>query len=98
MAGLRRMRRRTRGIPVLVVLLCALVFGLAPSSADPAGDAATAPIASDVSAGLQSFAQALTSLSALNQLGQSLPFTNAVPTGASALNFAQTFTDALQSK
>ena len=80
MSGLRRMRRRYRGIPVVVVLLAALAFGLTSSSADTA-DPATAPIANDVSAGLQSFAQSLTGLDSLNQLGQSLPFTSQVPDG-----------------
>src|SRR4051794_4121995 len=97
MARLRRLRRRTRGIPVLVVLLAALIFGLGSSAADTE-DPASAPVAQDVSAGLQSFAQSLTSLAGLNELGQSLPFTNVVPTDASALNFGQTFADGLQSK
>ena len=97
MAGLRRMRRRYRGIPVVVVLLAALAFGLTSSSADTA-DPATAPIANDVSSGLQSFAQSLTGLDSLNQLGQSLPFTSQVPTAANGLNYAQTFTDSLKAK
>src|SRR3954453_2848683 len=97
MSGLRRMRRRHRGIPVVVVLLAALVFGLTSSSADTA-DPASAPIANDVSAGLQSIAQSLTGLDSLNQLGQSLPFTSQVPTAASGLNYAQTFTDSLKAK
>ena len=97
MAGFRRMRRRYRGIPVVVVLLAALAFGLTSSSADTA-DPATAPIANDVSAGLQSFAQSLTGLDSLNQLGQSLPFTSQVPTAANGLNYAQTFTDSLKAK
>ena len=95
MAGLRRMRRRYRGIPVVVVLLAALAFGLTSSSADTA-DPATAPIANDVSSGLQSFAQSLTGLDSLNQLGQSLPFTSQVPTAANGLNYAQTFTDSAE--
>ena len=97
MAGFRRMRRRYRGIPVVVVLLAALAFGLTSSSADTA-DPASAPIANDVSAGLQSFAQSLTGLDSLNQLGQSLPFTSQVPTAADGLNYAQTFTNSLKAK
>ena len=98
MAGFRRVRRRGRGIPVVVVLFVALAFGITSSSADTAGiaDTATAPIAADVSAGLQSFAQALTGLDGLNQLGQSLPFTSQTPAATNGLDFAHSFVDSLK--
>jgi len=91
-------RRRGRGIPVVVVLFVALAFGITSSSADTAGiaDTATAPIAADVSAGLQSFAQALTGLDGLNQLGQSLPFTSQTPAATNGLDFAHSFVDSLK--
>ena len=97
MAGMKRLRRRYRGIPALVLLVLTLAVGLTSSSADTV-DPASAPVANDVSAGLQSFAQALTGLSGLNQLGQSLPFTAVQPSDATGLDFGHSFTDSLKAK
>ncbi|MCW2965427.1 MAG: hypothetical protein JWO17_2679 [Actinomycetia bacterium] len=87
------MRRRYRGIPVAVAMVVVLAFGLTASAALDPPDPASAGTATDISAGLQSFAQSLTGLSGLNQLGQALPFTAVRPDDASGLDFTRAFTD-----
>jgi Ca2+-binding RTX toxin-like protein len=93
LAGIRRLRRRYRGIPVAVAMVVVLAFGLTASAALDPPDPASAGTATDISVGLQSFAQSLTGLSGLNELGQSLPFTTVRPDDASGLSFTRAFTD-----
>src|SRR5437868_8193474 len=97
MAGISRLRRRYRVVPVVLVLVLTLAFGLTSSAADTA-DPASAPVANDVAAGLQTFAQSLTGLSGLNELGQSLPFTAVQPGDVTGLDFTHSFTDSLKAQ
>ncbi|MEN3272149.1 MAG: hypothetical protein V7636_910, partial [Actinomycetota bacterium] len=87
------MRRRYRGIPVALALVVVLAFGLTASAALDPPDPASAGTATDISAGLQSFAQSLTGMSGLNELGRSLPFTAVRPDDTSGLDFTRAFTD-----
>jgi Ca2+-binding RTX toxin-like protein len=90
----RRARLALALVPALIVLL---VAGLSSSQAadPPLGDATSA---SDVSSGLQSLAQSLGGLGGLDELGQTVPFTDFAPTGANGLAFANAFVQSLKNQ